>query len=76
MGSTQPMVMSLLNQLAPEHRFGEAVAMRVMVNNVSSVGVPMLCGVAGSVLGPGAVFWGAGLVVGAGSRLALKLRTP
>ncbi len=76
MGSTQPMVMSLLNQLTPQHRFGEAVAMRVMVNNVSSVGVPMLCGLAGSVLGAMGVFWGAGLVVGAASRLALKLGTP
>jgi len=40
-----------LHRLTPEHRYGEAVAMRVIVivNNVSSVGIPMLSGMAGSL---------------------------
>ena len=76
LGSTQPMVMSLLHQLAPAHRYGEAVAMRVMVNNVSSVGVPVACGLAGSAIGAAGVFWVAGLVAGAGGRLAFGLRNP
>jgi len=74
LGSTQPMVMSLLHRLAPEHRYGEAVAMRVIVNNVSSVGIPMVSGVAGSLIGAAGVFWAAGLMVSAGARLALGLR--
>ncbi|TFZ05643.1 MFS transporter [Ramlibacter henchirensis] len=73
MGSTQPMVMSLLHQLAPEHRYGQAVAMRVVVINVSSVGIPILSGLAGAVVGAAGVFWAAGLMVGAGTRLALGL---
>ena len=74
LGSVQPMVMSLLHQLAPEHRYGEAVAMRVIVINASSVGIPMVSGVAGSLIGAAGVFWAAGLMVGAGARLALGLR--
>ena len=76
LGSVQPMVMSLLHQLAPEHRYGEAVAMRVIVINASSVSIPMVSGVAGSLIGAAGVFWAAGLMVGAGVRLALGLRLP
>jgi predicted MFS family arabinose efflux permease len=74
LGSVQPMVMSLLHQLAPEHRYGEAVAMRVIVINVSSVGIPMVSGAAGSLIGAAGVFWAAGLMVAAGARLALGAR--
>ena len=74
LGSVQPMVMSLLHQLAPEHRYGEAVAMRVIVINTASVGIPIVCGVAGSLIGAAGVFWAAGLMVGAGVRLAVGLR--
>ena len=76
LGSVQPMVMSLLHQLSPEHRYGEAVAMRVIVINAASVGIPMVSGVAGSLIGAAGVFWAAGLMVGAGVRLALGLRQP
>lgn len=76
LGSVQPMVMSLLHQLSPVHRYGEAVAMRVIVINASSVGIPMLSGVAGSLVGAAGVFWAAGVMVGAGARLALGLRQP
>ena len=74
LGSTQPMVMSLLHRLAPQHRYGEAVAMRVIVNNASSVGIPMVSGVAGSLIGAAGVFWAAGVVVAAGARLTLRLK--
>jgi predicted MFS family arabinose efflux permease len=76
LGSTQPMVMSLLHQLAPEHRYGEAVAMRVIVINTASVGIPMVSGLAGSLIGAAGVFWAAGLMIGAGARLAAGLRQP
>jgi predicted MFS family arabinose efflux permease len=74
LGSTQPMVMSLLHQLAPEHRYGEAVAMRVIVNNMSSVSIPMVSGLAGSLIGAAGVFWAVGLMAGAGARLALGFK--
>jgi predicted MFS family arabinose efflux permease len=74
LGSVQPMAMSLLHRLAPEHRYGEAVAMRVIVINVSSMGIPMVSGLAGSLIGAAGVFWAAGLMVGAGAKMALGLR--
>lgn len=76
LGSVQPMVMSLLHQLAPQHRYGEAVAMRVIVINASSVSIPMLSGAAGSLIGAAGVFWAAGLMAAAGVRLAFGLRPP
>lgn len=74
LGSVQPMIMSMLHQITPEHRHGEAVAMRVMVINASSVTMPLLFGVAGSVVGIAGVFWTVGAVVAGGIRLALRLK--
>ena len=75
LGCVQPMVMSMLHQITPEHRHGEAVALRMVAINASSVAMPMLFGVAGTVIGIGGVFWIVGAVVGLGSRLAWGLRT-
>jgi predicted MFS family arabinose efflux permease len=74
LGSVQPMIMSMLHQLTPEHRHGQAVAMRVIVINASSVAMPIVSGAAGALIGAGGVFWAAGVMVGAGTRLALGLR--
>ncbi|MBE7939601.1 MULTISPECIES: MFS transporter [Ramlibacter] len=73
LGCVQPMIMSTLHQITPEHRHGEAVAMRIMAINASSVAMPMLFGAAGSVIGIAGVFWIVGGVVGLGTRLALGL---
>ena len=73
LGTVQPMIMSTLHQITPEHRHGEAVAMRVMVIHASSVVMPMLFGLAGSVIGISGVFWATGIMVGSGTRLAFKL---
>ncbi len=73
LGSVQPMIMSMLHQITPEHRHGEAVAMRIMAINASSVAMPMLFGVAGSVIGISGVFWITGLAVASGTRLAFRL---
>ncbi len=73
LGSVQPMIMSMLHQFTPEHRHGEAVAMRIMAINASSVTMPLLFGAAGSVIGISAVFWVVGVAVAAGVRVALRL---
>jgi MFS family permease len=73
LGSVQPMIMSMLHQMTPEHRHGEAVGMRVMVINASSVTMPMLFGLAGSIIGISGVFWITGLAVAGGTRLAFRL---
>jgi MFS family permease len=73
LGCVQPMIMSMLHQITPEHRHGEAVAIRVMAINASSVIMPMLFGVAGSAIGISGVFWITGLAVASGTRLAFRL---
>ncbi len=73
LGSVQPMIMSMLHQITPEHRHGEAVALRVMAINASSVTMPMLFGLAGSAIGISGVFWVAGALVAGATRLAWRL---
>ncbi|MDP3810555.1 MAG: MFS transporter [Hydrogenophaga sp.] len=76
LGSVQPMIMSALHQMTPHHRHGEALGLRAMAINGSSVVMPLLFGSAGALVGVGAVFWIVGALVGAGSPLAWTLRTP
>jgi MFS family permease len=76
LGCVQPMIMSMLHQITPEHRHGEAVALRVMAINASSVTMPMLFGMTGSIIGIAGVFWMVAAVVGAGARLAYRLADP
>lgn len=73
LGSVQPMVMSLLHQITPSHRHGEALGLRLMAINASSVLMPMLFGSAGAVIGVGGLFWGVGAIVLAGARTAWRL---
>ena len=74
LGSVQPMIMSTLHQITPEHRHGEALGLRLMTINASSVLMPLLFGTAGAVVGVSVVFWSVGVAVGAGARLGWLLR--
>ena len=74
LGLVQPMVMSMLHQITPKHRHGEALAVRLILINLSSVGMPMLFGAVGGVLGASGVFWAMGTIVGLGSHLGAGLR--
>ena len=74
LGTVQPMIMSMLHQITPEARHGEALGLRLMAINASSVVMPMLFGTMGAVIGIAGVFWATGAVVGAGARAAWLLR--
>ena len=74
LGTVQPMIMSTLHQITPPHRQGEALGLRLMSINASSVVMPMLFGAAGAVAGVAPVFWVVGAAVGTGSRAAWHLR--
>ena len=75
LGTVQPMIMSMLHQITPEARHGEALGLRLMAINASSVAMPILFGSAGAVVGVAAVFWATGLLVGLGSRTAWLLKS-
>lgn len=74
LGAVQPMVMSTLHQITPPTRHGEALGLRLMGINISSVVMPMLFGAAGAVIGIGGVFWCVAAFVGVGTRSAYLLR--
>lgn len=74
LGSVQPMIMSTLHQITPQARHGEALGLRMMTINASSVMMPMLFGTAGAVVGVSVVFWTVGLAVGVGARAAWRLK--
>ncbi|SFD61968.1 MFS transporter [Paracidovorax konjaci] len=75
LGSVQPMIMSMLHQMTPHHRHGEALGLRLMAINASSVAMPVLFGSAGALIGVAGLFWVVGGIVGIGSRSARKLGT-
>jgi predicted MFS family arabinose efflux permease len=76
LGSVQPMIMSTLHQITPHALHGQALGLRLMSINLSSVLMPMLFGTAGMVVGVSVVFWTVGAAVALGSRAAWLLRPP
>ncbi len=74
LGVVQPMVMSILHQITPAHRHGEALGLRLMAVTVSSVAMPVVFGSVSAVVGVAGVFWIVGASVGLGSRSAWSLR--
>lgn len=74
LGVVQPMIMSTLHQITPPHRQGEALGLRIMAVNASSVVMPLIFGAAGAVAGVSVVFWVVGLGVAGGAPQAWRLR--
>ncbi len=74
LGCVQPMVMSTLHQITPSHRHGEALGLRLMAINASSVLMPLLFGAAGAIVGIQSVFWAVGAVAGTGIPAALRMK--
>ena len=68
LGAVQPMVMSTLHHITPPERHGEALGLRLMTLNASSVAMPMLVGSVGALLGVAGPFWIVAAVLAAGVR--------
>jgi len=75
LGSVQPMIMSTLHQITPHAQHGQALALRSMAINASSVLMPLLFGTVGAWVGGGVVFWAVAGVVGGGAPVAFSIRT-
>jgi predicted MFS family arabinose efflux permease len=67
LGSAQPMVMTLLHNISPPGRVGEAVGVRTTVMNTSQATMPLLLGALGTAFGMLPVFWAMALLLGGGS---------
>ena len=57
LGCGQPLSMTLTFSRSPASRSGEALGLRLTVNNITHVSVPLLFGGLGSMLGVAPVFW-------------------
>ncbi len=75
LGSVQPMIISTLHQITPHAQHGQALALRSMAINASSVLMPLLFGTVGAWVGVGVVFWAVAGVVGGGAPVAFSIRT-
>jgi len=71
LGSAQPLTIILTYNHAPQGRAGEALGMRLMVNKVTQIGVPLAFGGLGA-LGAAWVFLSTGAFLLAGGVLSLK----
>lgn len=74
LGSVQPMIMSALHFITPPHRQGEALGLRLMSINVSSILMPMVFGTVGTAIGVASVFWAVSAGVLGCTRAAWKLK--
>ena len=74
LGAVQPMIMSILHQITPPERHGEALGLRLMGINTSSFVMPMLFGGVGAVIGAAGLFWAQSLLLALGVPLGYKLR--
>lgn len=70
MGLGQPLTVVLTYNCSPPARVGEALGLRIAVNNTMHVGVPALFGAVGSLLGLAPVFWIGAAVVALGGLAA------
>lgn len=76
LGGSQPMVMALLHEAAPEGRSGEAMGLRATIVTASQTSMPLLFGALGSTLGVAAAFWSVALALVLGSRIARRRKAP
>lgn len=73
LGALQPMVLSLLQQVTPPARIGQALGLRLMTVSATSVCMPLLFGTSGVAVGVSAIFWGAGAIALVGARVVWTL---
>lgn len=66
LGLGQPMALSLLHNLTPPGRVGEAIGLRLMIINGTQTILPSGFGALGGILGVGSLFWTVGVVIAVG----------
>jgi len=69
MGCAQPVTLMLIFSRAPEGRSGEALGMRVTINQLTHIAVPVLFGTLGSAFGVAPVFITNALILAGGGVL-------
>ena len=76
LGSVQPMILSMLHQVTPADRHGQALGLRMLATNGATIVMPMGFGALAAVAGPVAPLWLMGSLVLAAQWPARKIRPP
>jgi predicted MFS family arabinose efflux permease len=76
MGCAQPVTLMLIFSRAPEGRSGEALGMRVTINQITHIAVPVLFGTIGSFFGMAPVFITNALILAGGGLLNREKNQP
>ncbi len=72
LGSAQPLTIMLTYEHAPQGRSGEALGMRISVNKMTQIAVPLLFGGIGSAFGVPPVFWANAAFLFVGGAIAAR----
>ena len=72
LGSAQPLTIMLTYHHAPPGRSGEALGMRLTVNKITQISIPLVFGGIGAVFGLIPVFWANAAFLLAGGAVSLK----
>jgi MFS family permease len=74
LGMVQPMVLSMLHHVTPEHRHGEVLGLRMMLTNVSSAVLPLAFAAVASLMGAKGLFWLVSAISAGGAASARRLK--
>jgi MFS family permease len=72
LGCSQPLTLNLAYNHSPAGRSGEVTGLRLTVNNIMHVGVPVAAGAVGAALGVAPVFWTSAVLVAVSGYLSRK----
>ena len=72
LGCSQPLTLNLAYNYSPPGRNGEVTGLRLTINNVTHIGVPVAAGALATALGVGPVFWTSAALLAVGGWLTRK----
>ncbi|HEX6003975.1 MAG TPA: MFS transporter [Burkholderiales bacterium] len=70
LGCGQPLTLNIVYNRSPPGRSGEVTGLRLTINNVTHIGVPLAAGALGTALGVAPVFWINAAILAASGRLS------
>lgn len=76
LGSVQPMVLSMLHQVTPADRHGQALGLRMLATNSATIVMPVGFGALAAAAGPAAPLWLMGSLVLAAQWPARRIKPP
>ena len=70
LGCGQPLTLNIVYNRSPAGRSGEVTGLRLTINNITHIGVPLAAGPLGTALGVAPVFWVSGAILAASGQLS------